>query len=310
MRKTHEIRTLRDMPLSPLIRFGTSTWTYEGWQGQIYTRKYTKTAFTRECLGVFCQYLYRGQPLFRTVGNDATFYRPPSANQLTRYLTQIPEDFQMCFKVWEELTIPTYAKHARYGSRAGQVNPNFLNADAFTKLVLQPYRDAQFGPNTGPFLFEFQRHGMPAEEFIGKLDDFFDSVSAEFRYAVEIRNAGLLGPRYHDMLRAHGVAHVYNHWSYMPPLAEQHQRMKTMTAPFTVIRLLTPLKMTYEAAKKRAEPYDKIVGELPEMRKDTVSLIQEATAENRSTYVLVNNRSEGNAPLTIQALTDHLQTEG
>jgi len=310
LRKTHEIRTLRDMPLSPLIRFGTSTWTYEGWQGQIYTRKYTKTAFARECLGEFCQYLYRGKPLFRTVGNDATFYRPPSANQLTRYLTQIPEDFQMCFKVWEELTIPTYAKHARYGSRAGQANPNFLNADAFTKLVLQPYRDAQFGPNTGPFLFEFQRHGMPAEEFIGKLDDFFGSVSAEFRYAVEIRNAGLLGPRYHDMLRAHGVAHVYNHWSYMPPLAEQHQRMKTMTAPFTVIRLLTPLKMTYEAAKKRAEPYDKIVGELPEMRKDTVSLIQEATAENRSTYVLVNNRSEGNAPLTIQALTDHLQTEG
>ena len=309
MRKTHEIRTLRDMPLSPLIRFGTSTWTYEGWQGQIYTRKYTKTAFTRECLGEFCQYLYRGQPLFRTVGNDATFYRPPSANQLTRYLTQIPEDFQMCFKVWEELTIPTYAKHARYGSRAGQVNPNFLNANAFTKLVLQPYRDAQFGPNTGPFLFEFQRHGMPAEEFIGKLDDFFDSVSAEFRYAVEIRNAGLLGPRYHDMLRAHGVAHVYNHWSYMPPLAEQHQRMKTMTAPFTVIRLLTPLKMTYEAAKKRAEPYDKIVGELPEMRKDTVSLIQEATAENRSTYILVNNRAEGNAPLTIQALIDRLQTE-
>jgi uncharacterized protein YecE (DUF72 family) len=224
-------------------------------------------------------------------------------------LTQIPEDFQMCFKVWEELTIPTYAKHARYGSRAGQVNPNFLNADAFTKLVLQPYRDAQFGPNTGPFLCEFQRHGMPAEEFIGKLDDFFDSVSAEFRYAVEIRNAGLLGPRYHDMLRAHGVAHVYNHWSYMPPLAEQHQRMKTMTAPFTVIRLLTPLKMTYEAAKKRAEPYDKIVGELPEMRKDTVSLIQEATAENRSTYILVNNRAEGNAPLTIQALIDRLQTE-
>ena len=309
MRKTHEIRTLRDMPLSPLIRFGTSTWTYEGWQGQIYTRKYTKTSFTRECLGEFCQKLYRGQPLFRTVGNDATFYRPPSANQLTRYLTQIPEDFQMCFKVWEELTIPTYAKHARYGSRAGQVNPNFLNADAFTKLVLQPYRDAQFGPNTGPFLFEFQRHGMPAEEFIEKLDDFFDSVSAEFRYAVEIRNPGLLGPRYHDMLRAHGVAHVYNHWSYMPPLAEQHQRMKTMTAPFTVIRLLTPLKMTYEAAKKRAEPYDKIVGELPEMRKDTVSLIQEATAENRSTYILVNNRAEGNAPLTIQALIDRLQTE-
>ncbi len=297
------------MILSPLVRFGTSTWTYEGWKGQVYLRKYAKTAFARECLGEFCQYRYRDQPLFRAVGNDATFYRPPSANQLTRYLTQIPEDFQMCFKVWEELTIPTYAKHARYGPRAGQVNPNFLNADAFTKLVLQPYRDAQFGPHTGPFLLEFQRHGLTAEEFIGKLDAFFAHVPTDFKYAVEIRNAGLLGPRYHDMLQSHNVAHVYNHWSYMPSLADQHQRMQTFTAQFTVLRLLTPLKMTYEAAKKRAEPYTKIVGELPEMRQDAVNLIQQATAENRTAYILVNNRAEGNAPLTIQALVDRLQAE-
>ena len=304
------MRTLKNMTLSSLVRFGTSTWTYEGWQGQIYLRTYAKTVFARECLGEYGQYRYKGQPLFRTVGNDATFYRPPSANQLTRYLAQIPEDFEMCFKVWEELTIPTYAKHARYGPRAGQVNPNFLNADAFIKLVLQPYRDAHFEPHTGPFLFEFQRHGMPAEDFVGKLDHFFSRLPTEFRYAVEIRNAGLLGPRYHDMLHVHGVAHVYNHWSSMPPLAEQHQRLGTFTAPFTVLRLLTPLKMTYEAAKKRAEPYDKIVGELPKMREDTVSLIQEATGENRTTYVLVNNRAEGNAPLTIQALVDRLQADG
>jgi len=29
--------------LSPLIRFGTSTWTYEGWQAQIYLKQYNKT---------------------------------------------------------------------------------------------------------------------------------------------------------------------------------------------------------------------------------------------------------------------------
>ncbi len=300
---------MTETAISPLIRFGTSTWTYEGWQGQIYTRKYTKTGFTRECLGEFCQYLYNGRPLFRTVGNDSTFYRPASANQLTRYLTQIPEDFEMCFKVWEEITIPTYAKHARYGIRAGQANPNFLNAEAFTKLVLQPFRDARFSPHTGPFLFEFQRHGMPAEEFYTRLDAFFALLPRDFRYAVEIRNAGLLGPAYHELLRRHGVAHVYNHWSYMPSLAEQHQRMDTFTAPFTVLRLLTPLKMTYEAAKKRAEPYNKIVGELPEMRRDTVRLVQQATGVNRTTYVLVNNRAEGNAPLTIQALVERLQAD-
>jgi hypothetical protein len=63
------------------------------------------------------------------------------------------------------------------------------------------------------------------------------------------------------MLEAHGVAHVYNHWSYMPALAEQHQHMERFTAPFVVLRLLTPLQMSYEAAKKRAEPYNKIVQE-------------------------------------------------
>ena len=126
------------MVLSPLIRFGTSTWTYEGWQGQIYQRKYLKTKFARECLGEFCQYQYREQPLFRTVGNDATFYRPPTANQLRHYLTQIPEDFQMVCKVWEELTIPAYANRPRYGVRAGQTNPNFMNAQAVNTVVLQP----------------------------------------------------------------------------------------------------------------------------------------------------------------------------
>ena len=74
-----------------------------------------------------------------------------------------------------------------------------------------------------------------------------------------------------------------------------------------VLRLLTPLKISYEAAKKRAEPYNKIVGELPEMRRDTVNLVKQAVADNRRAYVLVNNRAEGNAPITVEALVDQLR---
>jgi hypothetical protein len=71
------------------------------------------------------------------------------------------------------------------------------------------------------------------------------------------------------------MAHIYNHWTVMPSLAEQHARMKSFTAPFIVLLLLTPLGMTYEAAKKRAEAYTKIVEELPEMRRDTVDMVQD-----------------------------------
>lgn len=290
--------------ISDLIRFGTSTWTYEGWQGQVYKRTYSKTAFPRECLGEFCQYLDNGQPLFRTVGNDSTFYRPPTTGQLTRYLSQIPEDFEMCFKVWEEITIPKYANHLRYGIRAGRENPNFLNAQPFIQHVLQPFRDANFQKHTGPFLFEFQRHGMLTGEFVDRLDVFFSQLPKDFSYGVEIRNPGVLGAPYREMLQRHKVSHVYNHWSLMPPLAEQHERLGDFTAPFTVLRLLTPLKMTYEAAKKRAAPYNKIVGELPEMREQTVNLVKEAVRKKIRAYVLVNNRAEGNAPITVQALKD------
>ena len=61
--------------------------------------------------------------------------------------------------------------------------------------------------------------------------------------------------------------------------------------------------MSYEAAKKRAEPYTKIVEELPAMRRDTVELVKKAVGENRQAYVLVNNRSEGNTPIDDSSFT-------
>jgi hypothetical protein len=66
------------------------------------------------------------------------------------------------------------------------------------------------------------------------------------------------------------------------------------------------LKMSYQAAKERAEPYTKIVEELPQMRRETVQLVRQAVSEGRHAYVLVNNRAEGNAPLTVQGLCEML----
>ncbi|MEK6532590.1 MAG: hypothetical protein AABZ52_01760 [Nitrospirota bacterium] len=41
-------------------------------------------------------------------------------------------------------------------------------------------------------------------------------------------------------------------------------------------------------------------------RQETLSLVKQAAAEGRSSYVLVNNRSEGCSPLTVQALLEAL----
>jgi len=65
----------------------------------------------------------------------------------------------------------------------------------------------------------------------------------------------------------------------------------------------------HHAAKEWAKPDTKIVDVLPTMRLDTVNLVNQSIEEKRQAYVLVNNRSEGNAPLTVQTLVERPQTD-
>ena len=46
------------------------------------------------------------------------------------------------------------------------------------------------------------------------------------------------------------------------------------------------------------------------MRRDTVNLVNQAIEEKRQAYVLVRNRSEGNAPLTVQAIWTNYEKTG
>ncbi len=294
------------MGLPALLKCGTSTWAYEGWQGLVYHRSYPKGRFKKDCLAEYARYEYRGERLFQTVGLDQTFYRPPTRAQLAHYAEQLPPGFEVCSKVWEEITIPRFAGQARYGAKAGQDNPRFLDAGLFRDLLVASYAEV-FKPFSGPFILEFQRTGIEPEDFLRRLDHFLGALPQDFRYAIEVRNPRILGPRYGEILKAHGAAHVYNHWTHMPALAEQHNRLDRMfTAPFVLLRLLTPLRMRYEDAVVMAEPYNRIVRAIPAMRADTTVLIEQAMREGRRTYVLVNNRAEGCAPLTVQAIVDQL----
>lgn len=293
-------------PIPELVKFGTSTWTYEGWQGLVYRESYPKGRFKEDCLAEYARYRYQGRLLFRTVGLDHSFYRPPTAGLLAHYARQLPPGFEVCSKVWEELTVPRFADHPRYGVKAGRLNPRFLDADLFIEQVLAPYRKA-FSAHTGPFIFEFQRTGIEPEEFLQRLDCFLGQLPKGFVYAIETRNPRLLGPDYFALLRTHGAAHVYNHWTSMPPLADQHRRLGGLfPASVILLRLLPPPGMSHGEAVTWAQPYNRIIRPLPEMRGQALALIQQAVAENRGAYVLVNNRAEGCAPLTIQALVDQL----
>ncbi len=289
--------------IPPLVRFGTSTWNYPGWHGLVYHRDYGPKGAAARMLEEYAAF-----PLFGTVGIDSTYYGPPTEAVLQSYADHTPPGFPFVSKVWSQLTVHTFTK-AQDSARAGKVNPDFLNAELFVEEIYGPYR-RHFVDHMGPFVFEFQTlpksSGIDEEGFASRLDEFFSALPRDGQFAVEIRNEEFLTPMYFAVLREHGVAHVFNSWTRMPPIGHQLDLPNAITAPFIVARALLRPGRSYDEAVDAFAPYDRIRERNPKLRRDLVRLVEAATKTRIPAYLLVNNRAEGSAPLTIAAVAEML----
>jgi uncharacterized protein YecE (DUF72 family) len=289
--------------IPPSIRFGTSTWNYPGWRGLVYHEDYGPKGAAAKMLREYAAF-----PLFGTVGVDSSFYGPPTEAVLRSYAEQLPPGFPCLSKVWSQITVHTFTK-AQDPDRAGKVNPDFLNPDLFIEEIYEPYQ-RHFSTNTGPFVFEFQTIAkssrIGAQRFADRLDEFLSALPRDGQYAVEIRNDDFLTPMYFAVLREHGVAHVFNSWTRMPPIGHQLDLPGSIPASFIVARALLRPGRTYNEAVDAFAPYDRIREPNPKLRRDLVRLVQAAVNLRIPAYLLVNNRTEGSAPLTIAAIAEML----
>jgi uncharacterized protein YecE (DUF72 family) len=288
------------------IWIGTSSWKYEGWLGQIYTAeryltrgRFSKKKFEETCLEEYAE-------TFPIVCGDFSFYQFPSDDYWRKLFSSSPNSLRFAFKVPEDITVKVFPTHARYGRRAGQVNENFLNAELFQRLFLEPL--APYGDRAALFIFEFgtfsKKSFEDAAQFIEALDGFLAALPEGRRYSVEIRNPEYLDQPYFDCLRSRGVAHAFNAWSRMPPLETQLEIPGIFTADFTVVRALLRNGRKYERAVEAFAPYKETQDPNPEARQAMRTLIARAEASKQGTYIFVNNRLEGNAPSTIEAIVD------
>ena len=236
---------------------------------------------------------------FPIVCGDFSFYQFP-ARLLEKLFLPSPPALKFALKVPEEVTAEVFPRHARYGPRAGMRNESFLNADALQASFLEPL--SPYRSRIASLIFEFGARATPVHEFTQRLAGFLRALPDDFRYAVEVRNRDYLVPAYLDCLRGHGAAHVLNAWSRMPTLGEQMKIPGIFTADFTVVRTLLREGRAYEQAVEKFSPYDRVQDENTEGREALRAMIQRMREERRAAFVFVNNRFEGNAPTTIQAV--------
>jgi uncharacterized protein YecE (DUF72 family) len=282
------------------VFFGTSSWSFPGWAGLVYSDSRTASELAREGLREYAQH-----PLLRTVGIDRSYYAPIPIEDLRTYAAQLPSGFRCCIKAPAAVTAFTL------GARGGRAerNPDFLSLDRLEADLLQPLALA-FADHTGPIILEFPPFARSLQlepaVFVAELDRFLDRLPKPFEYAVEIRDARLLTPEYHRVLQRRGVAHTYNYWSAMPMPAAQTAIVAPEDAPFSVIRLLLKPGTWYDDQRDRFRPFHQLVAPDAVMRAEVVAIAGRALKRQKRVYILVNNKAEGSSPLTVMALAELL----
>ncbi len=285
------------------IFIGGSSWKYEGWLGQIYSRsryqvrgRFSRKLFEETCLSEYAS-------VFPAVCGDFAFYQFPTDAFWAKLFRQTPETFRWGFKIPEQITVPVWPVNPRYGVLAGRENPTFFDAtllyQAFVRAV-EPYRK-----QIGVLIFEFGTlRQYDCTDFVKALDVFLSRLPAGWRYAVEIRNPEFLQPGYFACLRAHNVTHVYNAWTRMPEIADQIAMSDSRTTDLLVARALLRHGRPYEDAVRQFAPYDRVQEVNEPVRRGLRELVDLARVDGRPAFLFVNNRLEGNSPGTIVSITD------
>jgi len=315
--------------MHPNISIGMASDRYAGWTGQVYsegryekevkhrTHKIGEKSFTEEVLPVESVEEYFEH--FPILEIDYTFYRllldksgkaTPNYFTLKEYQQYLKKDDQLILKVPQLI----FARRIRQGGKFVE-NETYLNPEIFTNQFYKPAVEI-LGLNLRGFIFEQEyqpkKERVEAEEMAKSLDAFFKAISKDKRYHVELRTEAYLADSVFDVLEKRGVGLVYSHWTWLPPFSKQFSKTKGRffnSGGDCIIRLMTPLRMSYEDSYAKAFPFDKMVDGMmnPEMIDDAIEIIMEGVRQRKRMNLIVNNRAGGNAPLIAQQIAKRLQ---
>ncbi|MFL9993663.1 DUF72 domain-containing protein [Paraburkholderia sediminicola] len=289
--------------LPPQVHLGTSTWSFPGWSGIVYGDDYSNSKLSREGLTA-----YGAHPLLKTVSIDRSFYQALTVTEYLRYAQQVPEHFRFIVKA--PMTITDATVRAERGEPVS-LNPCFLNAQMAIDEFVTPCLEG-LGAKAGALVFQLsplpdQMLAQPAV-FIERLAGFLTALPKLPEgtcYAIEIRDASLLTPRFIRTLKAAGVRYCVGIHARMPDPLRQAAALALLDgepAGPLIVRWSLHGGFKYEQAKAKYEPFNQLVDEDPATRSALAELAARYALAGQPVVIAINNKAEGSAPLSCVEL--------
>jgi uncharacterized protein YecE (DUF72 family) len=283
------------------LHLGTSSWHFPGWAGLVWGGDYPEATLSKQGLTAYAQH-----PLLTTVSLDRAFYRPLDAATYRLLAAQTGEHFRFVVKAPSAVS-DAVLREPTSGAPL-QPNPLFLDAQAALELCVRPAAEG-LGPRLGVLVFQVSplpsrwlQPGalVPALERLWPV--VLPALPAGARAALELRDAELLTPGLAASLKAHGVRCCIGLHDRMPAIDEQLPMQRATWPGDLVCRWNLHRGLRYTQAKAKWEPFDRLQSPDPETRELLAKVILATLNAGHSAFVVINNKAEGSAPLSVLEL--------
>lgn len=294
------------------LHLGTSSWSYPGWEGIVWDRKYSDSKLSRYGLPAYSKH-----PLFRCVGIDRGFYKPLSITEFAAYAAQVSDDFRFVVKAPSLVTDALLRDEEGRGRR---INTNFLNSEITARDFIEPALEG-LGNKLGALVFQIsplphawlQDISIVIERLRILLSGIPDlkHKASDAIVAIEVRDPQWLTREFVDVLRETRATYCMGLHAKMPRISEQLPILRALWPGPLVCRWnLNPLHGAYgyEEAERQYEPYDRIHDPDIDTRNALARVIAGTVGAAQNAYVTLSNQAEGCSPLSIVALAQTVRT--
>ena len=271
------------------VRFGTSSYSSKDWVGTFYPKGTAPADFLR----AYAEH-------FDTVEVDATYYAIPSIKTVEDWAQKTPAGFSLAAK---------FPRSIVHGGEDAKPNPDSILLPDSTYPIRDKFLEvmSRMGGHLGPLVLQFpyfSKEIFPnSGDFQDRLDRFLSDLPKNFQYGVEIRNRSWLTSDFASLCRSHGAALVLADYAWMPHGDEVMERIDSITADFSYVRLIGNRK-EIEAI---TTTWKKEVIDRDERLDRWAAVLRRIAAQGINVFVYVNNHYAGHAPATVRRLQDKFQ---